>query len=67
VIANPPDIVSSIILVITLTIPARALKAILVASIYNDSKGNIWIGTWGGGVDKFNGQTFSNYSIYRDL
>lgn len=33
-------------------------------NLYADRAGNIWIGTWGGGLDKFNPQTgqFTNYT-----
>ena len=33
-----------------------------VNSIYQDSKGNLWIGTNGGGLSIFNGRSFKNYT-----
>ena len=27
-----------------------------------DSKGNLWFGTWGGGISKYDGKTFTTYS-----
>jgi signal transduction histidine kinase/ligand-binding sensor domain-containing protein len=62
VIANPPGIVEFINTSYNSYNSRQGLKSNIVATLYNDSKGNIWIGTWGGGVDIFNGQTFSNYS-----
>jgi len=33
-----------------------------VHSIFQDSKGYLWIGTLGGGVSRFNGRTFANFT-----
>jgi len=33
-----------------------------VETIFGDSKGNIWIGTFSGGVNKFDGEKFVNYT-----
>ncbi|NIM78841.1 MAG: response regulator [Candidatus Aminicenantes bacterium] len=30
--------------------------------VFQDSRGYLWIGTWGGGVSRFDGKTFANYS-----
>ena len=32
-----------------------------------DRDGNIWLGSWGGGVSKFDGKTFTNYSVQHGL
>ncbi|HBS89130.1 MAG TPA: hypothetical protein DEA97_21465 [Bacteroidales bacterium] len=33
-----------------------------ITSIFQDSRGFLWIGTYAGGVSKFDGKSFSNYS-----
>ena len=33
-----------------------------VQTIFEDSKGNIWIGTFSGGINKFDGEKFINYT-----
>jgi len=33
-----------------------------VADVFEDSKGNIWIGTFNGGVSKYDGSTFSDFT-----
>ncbi|MCP4311279.1 MAG: hypothetical protein GY790_08460 [Bacteroidetes bacterium] len=33
-----------------------------VTSIMEDSHGNLWFGTWGGGVSRYNGETFSHFT-----
>ncbi len=38
-----------------------------VRSILEDSRGNIWFGTWSGGVSMYNGQTFTHYSVKEGL
>ena len=38
-----------------------------VDAIYQDSKGYLWIGTLGGGVSRFDGQTFTNYTTRHGL
>ena len=35
----------------------------IVRSIAIDSEGNIWFGTWGGGVSKFDGKRWTTYTI----
>ncbi|MBK6527591.1 MAG: hypothetical protein IPG07_19800 [Crocinitomicaceae bacterium] len=35
----------------------NGLPANNVTGFDQDSKGNIWIGTWGGGISKFDGKT----------
>ncbi|MFK5855280.1 MAG: two-component regulator propeller domain-containing protein [Bacteroidota bacterium] len=39
----------------------------VVLSITQDHYGNMWIGTYGGGVSKFDGNSFTNYSIDQGL
>jgi ligand-binding sensor domain-containing protein len=39
----------------------------MVYSLFEDSKGNIWIGTAGGGVSKFDGKSFTNYTTEHGL
>ena len=38
-----------------------------VRSIFQDSKGFLWIGTLGGGVSKYDGLEFKNYSAIEGL
>src|SRR5690606_23095860 len=40
-----------------------------ITKIYLDSKNNVWIGTWSGGLNLFNKKTkrFKRFSIKRDL
>jgi PAS domain S-box-containing protein len=38
-----------------------------VHSIYQDSKGYLWIGTLGGGVSRFNSRTFANFTTKEGL
>jgi ligand-binding sensor domain-containing protein/signal transduction histidine kinase/CheY-like chemotaxis protein len=33
-----------------------------VYTVFQDSRGYLWIGTWGGGFSRFDGKTFTNYS-----
>lgn len=40
----------------------KGLSQVNVNSLYEDEMGFLWIGTLGGGVCKFNGQYFQNYS-----
>ncbi len=42
-----------------------ALDAVSCSII--DKIGNIWFGTWGGGVSRFDGKTFTNYSTTQGL
>ncbi|MFH0758184.1 MAG: two-component regulator propeller domain-containing protein [Bacteroidota bacterium] len=38
-----------------------------VYSILEDSHGNLWFGTWGGGVSKYNGKTFTHFKEMQGL
>ena len=38
-----------------------------VYSIFQDSRGNMWIGTYGGGISKYNGKSFTNYTTKNGL
>lgn len=38
-----------------------------IACGYKDSQGNLWFGTYGGGVSKFNGKSFTNYNSSHGL
>jgi serine phosphatase RsbU (regulator of sigma subunit)/streptogramin lyase len=38
-----------------------------VRSIMEDSHGNLWFGTWGDGVRKFDGKTFTNFTVNEGL
>ena len=33
-----------------------------VGSIYQDRDGSLWLGTWGGGLNRYDGQTFTNFT-----
>ena len=39
----------------------------LVRTIYEDKKGNLWFGTYGGGVSKFDGSTFMPFTTKEGL
>ena len=32
-----------------------------------DKSGNLWFGTWGGGVSKYDGKSFTTYSVAQGL
>jgi ligand-binding sensor domain-containing protein len=34
-----------------------------ITSLVLDKKGNVWIGTWGGGLSKFDGEKFVTYTV----
>jgi ligand-binding sensor domain-containing protein/serine phosphatase RsbU (regulator of sigma subunit) len=42
--------------------PAEGLKHPGIFAIKQDRNGTLWLGSWGGGLYKFDGNTFSNYS-----
>ncbi|HEU5292061.1 MAG TPA: two-component regulator propeller domain-containing protein [Cyclobacteriaceae bacterium] len=45
-----------------------SLQASFVKSLYRDSQGKLWIGTWGGGLSVLNADsTFSNYDVSHGL
>jgi ligand-binding sensor domain-containing protein len=35
----------------------------MVADIYQDKEANLWFSTYGGGISKFDGETFKNYGL----
>ncbi len=44
--------------------PVKTLLAgMRVRALCADSKGNLWIGTWGSGLFKYNGTTMENYTV----
>jgi two-component system sensor histidine kinase ChiS len=45
----------------------QGLPQSTVRSAFEDKKGNLWFGTYSGGVSKFNGKTFTNYSTAQGL
>ena len=45
----------------------HGLAQSVVAAISQDSKGNMWFGTLGGGVSKFDGVTFTNFTTKEGL
>jgi signal transduction histidine kinase len=45
----------------------QGLAGNTVYSLFEDSKGNLWIGTAGGGVSKFDGKSFTNYTTEHGL
>jgi ligand-binding sensor domain-containing protein/serine phosphatase RsbU (regulator of sigma subunit) len=40
----------------------NGLSRMMVTSITEDYRGNIWVGTWGGGISVFNGETITVYN-----
>lgn len=44
----------------------KSLSASDVRCLSKDSKGNIWIGTWGGGLNKFDPET-GTFSVYKHI
>ncbi len=45
----------------------QGLKSNKMSCMLEDKKGNIWFGTWGGGVSKYDGKSFSNYAAKEGL
>lgn len=43
------------------------LPSAFIQGIDGDRDGNVWLSSWGGGVSKFNGKTFTNYSVQQGL
>ncbi len=39
----------------------------MVPDFFQDSKGNLWIPTYGGGISKYNGKVFKNYGLNNGL
>ena len=39
----------------------------MVADIYQDNEANLWFPTYGGGISKFDGETFKNYGLQNGL
>jgi len=40
----------------------QGMNSSYVLSILEDGQGNLWIGTWGGGVSMYNGETFTYFT-----
>jgi signal transduction histidine kinase/ligand-binding sensor domain-containing protein/DNA-binding NarL/FixJ family response regulator len=40
----------------------QGLNSSNVRAIIKDSQGNLWFGTWGGGVSKYNGESFTHFT-----
>ncbi len=40
----------------------QGMKSSYISAIQNDNHGNLWFGTWGGGVSMYNGKTFTHYT-----
>ena len=38
-----------------------------IACILKDSHDHLWFGTWGGGVSKFDGETFTHFTVNEGL
>jgi len=38
-----------------------------IQGMEEDRDGNVWLGSWGGGVSKYDGKTFTNYSVQHGL
>ncbi len=47
--------------------PYRALSNNSVVSIIEDKAGNLWFGTDGGGVSRYDGISFANFTIAQGL
>jgi signal transduction histidine kinase/ligand-binding sensor domain-containing protein len=45
----------------------QGLKSNLISSLFQDKAGNIWIGTYGGGLTKYDGRYFSHYTVLQGL
>ena len=43
----------------------QGMSSSYVLSILEDSNGNLWFGTWGGGVSMYNGETFTHFTNKR--
>ena len=41
---------------------AQGMNSSYISSIIEDSRGNLWFGTWGGGASKYNGESFTHYT-----
>ncbi len=39
------------------------LPSAFIQGIAEDRNGNVWLSSWGGGVSKYDGQTYTNYSV----
>ena len=74
-VANPPEIIEisnpqfidnnqiSYALFNTL----QGIKSNLIYTMLQDKQGNLWIGTFGGGLCKYDGRYLSNYSVQQGL
>jgi two-component system, sensor histidine kinase ChiS len=45
----------------------QGLQHDIISSLVNDKKGNLWIGTYGGGVTRFDGRNFFHYTVDHGL
>ncbi|HLA57438.1 MAG TPA: two-component regulator propeller domain-containing protein, partial [Puia sp.] len=45
----------------------HGLKSNEISSLYQDRRGNLWIGAWWGGVSKYDGRSLTNYSTPQGL
>ena len=45
----------------------QGLKSDVVRSIHEDKLGNLWLGTWGGGICRYDGKSFATYSAQEGL
>ncbi|MBK5280235.1 MAG: hypothetical protein JJE09_15355, partial [Bacteroidia bacterium] len=45
----------------------QGLKGSLILAMYADRVGNVWVGTWGGGMAKYDGRSFTLYSTAQGL
>ncbi|MEP1790902.1 two-component regulator propeller domain-containing protein [Reichenbachiella sp.] len=45
----------------------QGLPSSYVDAIYEDAKGNMWFGTYGGGVTRYNGNTFTTFTVDEGL
>ena len=45
----------------------QGMTSTYIQSVFQDSKGNLWLGTWGLGVSKYDGTTFTHYTTNEGL
>ncbi|RLD24734.1 MAG: hypothetical protein DRI54_05820, partial [Bacteroidetes bacterium] len=67
VIAGAPEYKHSASLNIQLIGMDQGLEGVYVRTVFEDSRGHIWIGSYYGGVSRYDGTTFTNYGVEEGL